>query len=63
MTIQYDEGKNQKNIRKHEISLLELATIYENPFISPTMNVLDVVYSVREKRYSDGQQLDNSKKL
>ena len=61
MLIQYNEGK--KNIRNHGGSLLELATIFENPFISPTMDVLDVVYSVREKRYSDGQQLDNSKKL
>ena len=61
MVIQYNEGK--KNIRKHGVSLLALATIFENPFISPTMDVLDVVYSVREKRYSDGQQLDNSKKL
>ena len=55
MIIQYDEGK--KNIRKHGISLLELATIFENPLIAPTMNVSDVVYSVREKQYSDGQQL------
>ena len=48
MLLQYDEGKNQKNIRKHGISLPELATIFENPFIALTMDVPDVVHSVRD---------------
>ena len=48
---EYDEAKNQKNIRKHHISIPELATIFENPFIAPTMDVPDVMHSVTEKRY------------
>ena len=43
MVIQYDEEKN--HIRKHGISLLELATIFENTFIAPATDVFDVIHS------------------
>ncbi len=33
MTLEYDEAKNQANIRKHHISIPELATIWSNPSI------------------------------
>lgn len=50
MTIGYDERKNQKNIRKHKISIPELATIFENPFAPPEKDIPDVKHSNREKR-------------
>ena len=51
MLIEYDEAKNQKNIKKHHISIPELATIFSNPFIEPVMDIPDVKHSQREKRY------------
>ena len=45
MTLEYDEVKNQKNLRKHKISIPELATIFDNPFTAPTMDVPDVMHS------------------
>lgn len=51
MTIEFDLRKNRTNIRKHKISIPELATIFDNPFITPTMDVPDVVHSQYEKRY------------
>lgn len=51
MTIIYDPRKNAKNLRKHHISIPELATIWSNPFTAPTMDVPDVMHSVSEKRY------------
>ena len=50
MTIEYHEPKNQKNIRKHHISIPELATIFDNPFSAPTMDVYDRTVD-GEKRY------------
>jgi uncharacterized DUF497 family protein len=49
--IEYDERKNQKNIWKHNISIPDLATIFENPFTSPVMDIPVVKHSQREKRY------------
>jgi len=40
--FEYDEAKNQKNSRKHHISIPELATIFEKPFTSPVMDIPDV---------------------
>ena len=51
MQIQYDENKNQKNIRKHHISIPELATIFENPIIEPSVDIPDKRHSKNEKRY------------
>ena len=48
MTIEYHEAKNQKNIKKHHISILELATIFSNPFIKPSIDIFDRV--VKDKR-------------
>ena len=49
--VQYDEAKNQKNIRKHGISIPKLATIFETPFTAPTMDVPDVMHSSTEPRF------------
>ena len=52
MIIEYDEAKNRANIKKHHISIPELATIFDNPFTAPTMDVPDVMHSDnRETRY------------
>ena len=55
MTLEYDEVKNQKNLRKAIISLIftdGLATIFDNPFTAPTMDVPDVMHrDNRETRY------------
>ena len=52
MTLEYDEAKNIINLRKHHISIPEWATIFENPFTAPTMDVLDEMHSDnRETRY------------
>lgn len=51
MTLEYDEAKNQINLRKHHISIPELATNFNNPFIEPVMDIPDVEHSQREKRY------------
>ena len=52
MTLEYDEAKNILNIRKHHISIPELATIFDNPFTAPTMDVPDEMHSdTRETRY------------
>lgn len=51
MTLEYDETKNQINLRKHKISIPELATIFNNPFIEPVMDIPDVEHSQRENRY------------
>lgn len=51
MTLEYDERKNQKNLRKHHISIPELATIFDNPFTAPTMDVPDIMHSSTEQRY------------
>nr|MBQ4458054.1 BrnT family toxin [Clostridia bacterium] len=49
--MEYDEVKNQKNIRKHHISIPELATIFSNPFAPPMLDIPDKKHSKREKRY------------
>ncbi len=49
--IEYDPRKNRNNIRKHKISIPELATIFNNPFIAPIMDVPDVMHSDRENRF------------
>ena len=51
LQITYDPSKNKANIRKHHISIPELATIFDNPFTAPTMDVPDVMHSGREKRF------------
>ena len=51
MTLEYDERKNQKSIKKHHIGIPELATIFDNPFTAPTMDVPDVKHSKKEPRY------------
>ena len=51
MTLEYDETKNQINLRKNHISIPELATIFDNPFTAPTMDVPDVMHSNTEARY------------
>ena len=52
MTLEYDEAKNILNIKNHHISIPELATIFDNPFTAPTMDVPDVMHSDnRETRY------------
>ena len=52
MTLEYDERKNLRNLAKHHISIPELATIFDNPFTAPTMDVPDVMHSDnREQRY------------
>lgn len=51
MTLEYDESKNQTNIRKHHISIPELATIFDNPFAAPRRDILDEKHSKLEKRY------------
>lgn len=51
MTIEYDEDKNQKNIKKHHISIPELATIFENMFIKPDMDIPDKKHSKVEQRF------------
>ena len=49
MLIQYDERKNQINIRKHHISIPELATIFNNP--STILDIPDEPNSKYEPRY------------
>ena len=49
--IEYDTHKNAINIRKHKISIPELATIFSNPFAPPAMDIPDVKNSQREKRF------------
>ena len=51
MTLEYDEAKNRKNLAKHHISIPELATIFDNPFTAPTMDVPDEMHSEHEARY------------
>lgn len=51
MTLKYDDSKNQINLRKHHISIPELATVFNNPFIEPVMDIPDVKHSQREKRF------------
>lgn len=51
MLIQFDESKNQKNIRKHKISIPELATIFNNPFAPPSRDIPDRKHSTHEPRY------------
>ena len=47
--IQYDDRKNQINIRKHGISLPDLATIFDDPNV--IMDVVDEVHSQFEDRF------------
>lgn len=50
--IEYDEAKNIINLRKHHISIPELATIWNNPFIAPMMDIPDKKHSKAvEKRF------------
>lgn len=51
MIFDYDERKNQKNLSKHHISIPELETIFNNPFIEPVMDIPDVKHSQREKLF------------
>ena len=51
MTLEYDTHKNQINLRKHHISIPELATIFNNPFIAPITDIPDLKHSQREKRF------------
>ena len=50
-TIEYDETKKQINLRKHHISIPELATICNNPFIAPITDIPDELHSNREQRF------------
>ncbi|MBQ6417417.1 MAG: BrnT family toxin [Synergistaceae bacterium] len=51
MNIEYDPVKNQRNIQKHHISIPELATIFDNPFIASCIDITDKKHSKREQRY------------
>ena len=51
MTIEYDPHKNFLNIRKHKISIPELATVFDNPFAPPVMDIPDKKHSQKERRY------------
>lgn len=48
MTLEYDESKNFKNIRKHHISIPELATIFAN--LIRSANCGCARYSVQHER-------------
>ena len=47
--IQYDERKNQINLRKHNITIPELATIFEDS--DTIFDIPDKVHSHYELRY------------
>lgn len=49
MTLQYDERKNVINLRKHHISIPELATIFDDPNV--IMDVVDEKHSIYEDRF------------
>ena len=49
MSLQYDERKNLINIRKHNISIPELATIFDDPNV--IMDVVDEEHSIYEPRF------------
>ena len=49
MRLQYDDRKNQINIRKHGISIPELATIFDDPNV--IMDEVDEGHSEFEERY------------
>ena len=49
MTLQYDERKNLINIRKHHISIPELATIFDDPNV--IIDVADEEHSQFEDRF------------
>ena len=49
MTLQYDERKNVINLRKHHISILELATIFDDPNV--IMDEVDAKHSIYEDRF------------
>lgn len=52
MKTEYDKHKNQANIRKHKISIPELATIFDNRLCPPLMDIPDIVHSTEsEPRY------------
>lgn len=49
--IQYDEVKNRINLRKHNISIPELATIFSNKHSEVVMDIPDEKHSVYEDCY------------
>ncbi len=49
MKFEYDERKNQINLRKHKISIPELATIFNNP--STNVDIPDETHSQFEDRF------------
>lgn len=49
MILKYFEAKNQRNFAKHKIPIPELATIFDNSFTAPTMDVPDVIHRQEEK--------------
>ena len=49
MPLQYDERKNVINLRKHHISIPELATIFDDPNV--IMDVVDEKHSIYEDRF------------
>ena len=49
MLLQYDERKNIINLRKHHISIPELATIFDDP--NMIMDVVDDAHSIYEDRF------------
>lgn len=49
MKLQYDQRKNEINIRKHGISIPELATIFDDP--NSTIDIPDEAHSQFEDRF------------
>ncbi len=43
--IENDEAKNFFNLKKHHISILELAAIFNNPFITSDIDIPDQKHS------------------
>ena len=51
MIVEYDEKKNQRNLKKYHISIPELVTIFDNSFTIPKMDIPDKVHIKWECRY------------
>ena len=51
MQIEWDENKNQKNIRKHRISFEEAKAVFDDP---NCFEIYDEAHSIDEDRFIDG---------
>lgn len=50
LTFEWNEAKAKRNLRKHEVSLEEAKTVFNDPF---SITVPDPQHSIEEDRYVD----------